>query len=114
MELEITTLYSVYDIKAKLWSTPITFDSDEAMEQYLSVLVNTHGNGHYHLYPEDFVVYKLGYWNEETGEFLPVDKQVALNVVGIKRPCKYCEKPEDIANESVKVQQRGASQSTEK
>ena len=104
--LQMTALYTVYDVKAKIYSPPVSFDSDEAFQQYLAVLINTHGSGHYHLYPEDFVAYKIGYWNDDTGEVLATDKVIAVNLAGLKKPCKYCEQPEEIANESVKVQQR--------
>ena len=100
--IEMPTMYSIYDVKADMWSPPVTFDTDEAFQQYLSILINTHGTGHYHLYPEDFIAYKLGYFDYETGKLLLTDRQVAVNLAGLKKPCKYCEKPEEIANEQSK------------
>ena len=98
-------LYVGHDVKSDLWSPPITMETDEVLQQYLDVLVNTHGNGHYHLYPEDFIFYSIGEYDEETGSVaLYPEKEFAVNLAGLKKPCKYCNAPEEIANESVKVQ----------
>ena len=110
LDVQMTSLYTIYDVKAKIYSPPVSFDSTEAFQQYLAVLINTHGTGHYHLYPEDFVAYKIGYWNDDTGEILITDKKIVVNLAGLKKPCKYCNSPEEIANEQSKqILERSAS-----
>lgn len=96
---QMPVLFSVFDLKAEMYSPPIQFDTEEAFQQYLHVLVNTHSSGHYHLYPEDYIGYKIGYWDDATGSVLHTDKQIVVNLVGLKKPCKYCPQ-EDVNNES--------------
>ena len=96
-----TNVYAGLDVKANLWSPPITMDTVESLQQYLSVLVNTHGTGHYHLYPEDFVFYLIATYDDETGQFdvLP-EREFAVNVAGLKKECKVCKTAEEFNNES--------------
>lgn len=101
--MEITNLYTILDVKANLYSPPISFKDTQVFSQYLEVLVNTHGTGHYHLYPEDFVGYCIGTFNEQTGQIqLLAEREFAVNLAGLKRPCKYCDQPEEKANEQSK------------
>lgn len=108
-EIITTYLYVIADVKANIYSPPVTFQSSEAFQQYLSVLVNTHGNGHYHLYPEDYVAYCIGEYDDETGTiFQYPEKKFECALVGLKKECAICKQQEDFNNESVKVQQGSA------
>lgn len=110
-------VYSIYDVKSELWAPPITFESIDHLNQFLDLVVNTHGTGDYHVYPEDYVVYQLGEFNEETGNLdLFSEKQFAVNMVGLKRSCRDCERLDKIAedqkNESEQIQQSSAGESS--
>lgn len=84
-------LYSIHDIKARSWSEPQSHQSEEALMQFLSVIINTHGCGPQHTNPEDFVVYKVAEFNEDTGQmaFLE-DKAPVTTFSSLKTPCKHC------------------------
>lgn len=93
-------MFSGLDVKSGLWSPPITMNSVEELNQYLYKLVNTHGNGHYHIYPEDYVFYQIGEYDDETGHVLLFpEKQFAVNPAGLKKQCKYCNVLEENDNE---------------
>lgn len=76
VELEI--LFSIQDVKSKIWSTPIAFRTEDAFKSYLSYLVNTKGEGHYHKYPDDFIAFELGTFNSETGQIAVLDTPVPM------------------------------------
>ena len=99
-EQQIVKVYVIKDIKSNLYSVPVTFDSEEAFQQYLSVLVNSHGTGHYHLYPEDYVGFFVGNYFPESGTFDLCDKEIVVSLAGLKRSCKVCK---EMDHESVKV-----------
>lgn len=97
----IVGLFSGHDVKSDLWSPPVTMENVDVLEQYLSVMVNSHGNGHYHLYPEDFVFYQIGTFDETTGKVeLFKERLFAVNLAGCKKTCEFCPK-EELENESV-------------
>ena len=94
-------LYVVHDVKADTWAPPVTMDSLENCQQFLDMLVNTHGNGHHHLYPEDFICYCIGEYDDETGHTtIYPEKQFAVNLAGLKRECKLCQPLWERDNES--------------
>lgn len=101
-------LFVGHDVKADIYMAPISFAGIEAINQYLAVLVNTHGNGHYHLYPEDYVFYLIGHFDVETGKTVIYnEKYFAINLAGLKEECPHCK---EFTNESEQVQQCSASE----
>ena len=104
-EVEIHKIYVIKDIKANLFSPPVTFETDEAFQQYLSVVINTHGSGHYHLYPEDFVGFYVGNYFPETGTFDLYEKEIIVSLAGLKKSCPVCTQMENFTNEqSIEIQ----------
>lgn len=100
---ELQIVYTMHDIKSRLWSTPQIHESEEALFQFLNVIVNSHGAGAQHTHPEDFVVYEIGTFNEETGELLSYDEKVIVcTLSSLKKECTVCkaeqEKTEELAN----------------
>jgi len=58
--------YSVFDIKAAVYGTPFFMGNDRIASRAFADLVNdqsTMANKH----PGDFVLYSIGYFNDETG-----------------------------------------------
>lgn len=99
MDQEIVKVYVVKDIKSNLYSPPVTFDTEEAFQQYLSVMVNSHGTGHYHLYPEDYVGFYLGNYFPDSGTFDLYEKEIVVSLAGLKQSCKTCNSMEEFSNE---------------
>ena len=64
MELRI---YAIYDTKAAAFNTPFTAHTDElAIRSAKDVAADT--NTVYGRHPEDFVLYHVGIFNDQTGE----------------------------------------------
>jgi len=66
---------SVYDIKAKLWSTP--FFSHSAIVAARDFSAAARGTGGIAQFPADYELYSIGKWDEVTGAF-SADDQFSL------------------------------------
>jgi hypothetical protein len=60
---------SVYDTKAKLWSTP--FFSHSAVVATRDFAAAAKGQGGIAQFPADYELWSIGEWHEETGIFVP-------------------------------------------
>lgn len=60
---------SVYDLKAKLWSTP--FFSHSAVVATRDFQAAARGESTIAQFPEDYELWSIGKWSEETGVFSP-------------------------------------------
>jgi len=60
---------SVYDTKAKLWSTP--FFSHSAVVAIRDFQAAARGQGGIAQFPEDYELWSTGTWNEENGAITP-------------------------------------------
>lgn len=88
----VKPIYSYFDIKTREWSDPQVHETEEALFQFLSLVVNTHGSGAVHTHPEDFVVYEVGTFNPETGSFTVYEeKEMVATLSSLKKPCDVCE-----------------------
>jgi len=63
---------SVYDVKAKLWSTPFYSHSAVVATRDFSAAVR--GDGAIAQFPQDYELYSIGRWSDETGIFSPDDQ----------------------------------------
>lgn len=88
----MTKLYVVFDTKAKSYSEPMCCEDEIALQQFLSVLINTHSEMPQHKFPEDFVVYAIADVNMEVAKITPFEeKELVSSFSGLKRKCKFCE-----------------------
>jgi len=62
-------VFSVYDTKAKLWSTP--FFAHSAVVAVRDFSAAARGNSSIAQFPEDYELWSIGSWDEETGVFTP-------------------------------------------
>lgn len=77
-------LYSILDRKSHTYGAPMMFDQDEIAKRTLKIALSENGLGKtIALYPEDFEVYCLGEFDQETGEVLP-DIKFVTNVADLK------------------------------
>lgn len=90
------TLYSIFDIKTRTWSSPQCHESDDALYQFLNVLINTHGSSPAHSNPEDFVLYKIGIFDPDMGQMHVLEeKELLTTFTPLKKRCEICEKDSD-------------------
>lgn len=88
MSLDISGLFAIYDIKSENYSD-LMCSTDDSLALFLNVIVNTHLESDHHLYPEDFIVYKYGTFEDGKVNLWP-EKLIHTTLVGIKKPCKTC------------------------
>lgn len=60
---------SVFDVKAKLWSTP--FFSHSSVVARRDFQAATRGEGSIAQFPADYELWSIGTWDETTGAFVP-------------------------------------------
>lgn len=78
-------VYSVYDEKALVYGLPVCFSTDGlALRSFADLVSNPNSN--VSKYPSDFKLYRIGEFNDNTGEmisctpvFLAVGSQYAFN-----------------------------------
>lgn len=69
-------LYSIKDTKLGKYCQPFTAPNDEIAKRILTSTIRAGGNNIAD-YPEDFQIYKLGSYNEDTGELTTENKFLA-------------------------------------
>ena len=101
--VDIQKLYSIFDIKTRLWSTVQSHESRDALFQFLNVVVNTHGAGDVHTHADDFVVYEVGEFDISEGLVTVYDpKQIVTSLSGLKKPCSICQREAEQAAKVLK------------
>lgn len=77
-------VFSVYDRKMNTYARPMYVDHLVQVTRSLKGVCDTPGSL-LAQYPEDYDLYRLGHWDERTGEFIPEEKPVfILNCKEIK------------------------------
>lgn len=67
-----TELYSVRDVKAKIHMRLHNFQSEEVAKRAFMQAVSKHGDPMAD-YPDDYVLYKVGEWDDSNGIITPCD-----------------------------------------
>ena len=60
-------IYSIFDVKAQTYGTPFTCINDALAARVIAQLVQFSGNPDYQRYPEDFSVFCIGSFVDDTG-----------------------------------------------
>lgn len=70
-------IFASYDMKAKMWSKPMTAGSTGLMTRSWQDIANdkNHPVGQH---PEDYCLYQIGEYNDNTGELIPLKAHVSL------------------------------------
>lgn len=72
-------IYSIKDIKAKLFGQPFFSRNDASATRSIAVYLGKPNDGDpMAKYPEDFVLYRLGKFDDETGAIIPEETPVSL------------------------------------
>lgn len=75
----IKHFYSIYDSKAEYYATPVLIESRGAAIRMFATMVNEVDH-QFNKYPEDYVLFELGDWDEETGVITPHSAPISLGV----------------------------------
>lgn len=67
----LKTICSIHDTKAQVWITPMFFQSAAQAVRSFGDVVNERGT-EFNKHPEDYILFKLGEFDERTGELVPV------------------------------------------
>ncbi|AXL14733.1 nonstructural protein [Microviridae sp.] len=70
-------LYAVGDLKAQCFTAPVVRRNDQVAMRDMSFLVNEKEN-QYAQFPEDYIMVRLGEWNETTGQIELEDQPVTI------------------------------------
>lgn len=61
-------LYSIYDKKAQQFQPPFVEVTDASAIRLLTELIEKKQDSQYAMYPEDFTLYNIGFFNLDNGE----------------------------------------------
>lgn len=67
-------IYAVYDNKAKAWLDPFVSINNAVAQRHFANGANQEGT-QLNKNPEDYTLYHVGTWNDDTGECEKVDKE---------------------------------------
>lgn len=79
-------VYSLFDKKANAYLTPVYFSNAAEANRMLQTVVQTSDNN-ISRYPEDFVLYQLGEYDNSSGRFTSLDTPLFVsNATSYKKP----------------------------
>jgi hypothetical protein len=76
--MNVVKMYSVYDVKAEIFSSPHFMGSDGVAIRSFSTACEDE-NSQFYKYPTDFSLYVVGEFNIETGEISPLKPKQICN-----------------------------------
>lgn len=65
-------IYSIFDLKSQTFADPFVSVNDETLARELNERVPP--NHTYKQYPDDFLIYSIADWDQETGEITDLKK----------------------------------------
>jgi hypothetical protein len=92
-------IYALYDTKVEAFMNPFFLRSDGEAKRSIGHAVMSRQSGHLSLYPHDFVLFRMGEFEEKTGEFL-IDRPESLGVASSFATQKDWVSPDDTAEEA--------------
>lgn len=76
--------YSVFDEKADVWTQPFFQLNEATAQRVMANAVNSEGHN-FNMNPEDYSLYCVGEWNDDTGVFTPL-KEKKLDLITLVKP----------------------------
>lgn len=103
-------LYSIFDTGCQEYSPVMAMESEQALDNFIKLLVRTHSHSRQHTHPEEFAVFQVGYFDIDAGRVIalkdyalnesPEDKRFVNSFSAYKLPsCKYCKTEDERAEE---------------
>lgn len=65
-------IFSIYDVKAEIFASPVFYPSTGAAIRAFADAVNKPGND-FNAHPEDFQLFHVGSFDEDTGDVMPLE-----------------------------------------
>lgn len=76
--------YTLYDSKAKVYNDPILFLNDEIARRAATMLT-MEGDTDFHRFPGDFTLLRIGEYDDEKGEIIPLPvHEVVARLIDLK------------------------------
>lgn len=75
----ISKMYSVYDVKSKLYQVPFHSHNDGHAIRCFTDMVR-HEKSHLSRYPEDFILFNVGSFDDESGVISPLSRPIQIIV----------------------------------
>lgn len=66
----LSGLYSLYDVKAGVYNSPVLFRNDDEALRVMSDSLSSSNMSLVSSHPEDFSLFRIGHFDDETGEIL--------------------------------------------
>lgn len=86
----ITSVYSIYDSKAKAYSLPFHAVNDAVATRMVGASVNDPGTT-LNKHPEDFIIYELARFDDEKGTFETVMQRAVSPCIALKETTNHDE-----------------------
>lgn len=84
----LLNIYSIYDNKAKAFSSPFYMQNDEVAKRVFHIMANNPESDYYH-HPDDFILYHIGAFEDGTAAITQIDPIQNLGVASsFKEPEK--------------------------
>lgn len=78
-------IYVLHDKKAKIYGVPLATRNEVEMVRNITTVVNIHDDSMLYRYPDDFDLYLLGTYDDNTGTItLLSEKEFILNCLSVK------------------------------
>lgn len=77
-------LYSLYDSKAEHYASPVMAPTDAVARRMLAVVVDDPST-ELGRHPEDFILFRIGAFNEELGRLTPCEPIAICNAIELRK-----------------------------
>ena len=78
-------MFTLHDRKAELYNQPFYAPTDGAACRMIEDTINANEKGDLAAHPEDFVLYRVGQFNADTGEVTPEIPKHIIDVATLKK-----------------------------
>ena len=95
-------IYTIYDANVREYSSPMAFESEAALDQFIKLLVRTHSHSRQHTNPEDFAVFRIAEFDPEDGVIMNFSQKQFVNSFSAYAlpTCKFCAKADAEARQA--------------
>ena len=95
----MSKLFVVYDTKGQSYSEPMS-GTVESVQQFLSVLVNTHSEMPEHVFPSDFALFEIAEFDSFNASLQALESpKLITSLAGLRKECSSCVREKGEANE---------------
>lgn len=94
-------LYSVKDVKSGIFASPFVSENEQTASRALQTTLFTSQDSLLKMYPEDYILYQIGQFDNETGFVVPEELQRIANCCELINQFKH-----DIDDNVVKIDKK--------